>query len=716
MLYRYIKESYFIGITILFEGGMIGGAIYSHLWVISYPEWCNLNKDPHVWLNQTCDVLVEEERGVYVHGMTLMSMAVVPIMINYIPKWLVICCCPMVNDMRHRYTRRKYPEEILSAKVIELNREVVVLEDELENHQNENITMKIEFKHRLLNITDQLRITKTALAKSVPSVDRFLRALGLGQYVTSMQENGLTVKKLIEIRGDVRRYDNAVYPILMKPGHQRKMQRGLYNVARVMGFNFYFLERDEVIARKKKELEMEKQAKNGPWKLHLSIKSACGLRAADWALGGGGKSDPYVQIFLNEQKIGKTCVLKKTLDPVWNDTICVTIENIQVLGAASWETSMLAFRVYDYDMIGDDDLLGEVVLRSYQLLELVDLLVVVEEGNEDGGGGGGGGSSEDEEEDDDDENHGAGPRRKMKPKQMRHMKRLQMDEDHVVSEEELVYNEYVLKDSESGPIPKSSQQATGTITIAADLVRVMREGEEWEGEEWEVETEVVEEVVEGEDIRVEKEEGDGASAGAGAGAGGDNSAYWAESGYYDTNGEYVEEGGEFTEAQEYVAVEEEKFEKEKLVVAGEEGVPEVEEDTMKDTTMDEGHKDEDNADETKEEEVEKVHAKDSLQGAAPKLAHAGMLDKLLKSNNTQQNNQPIDLLPEKVVNQEQKQVVAIYVNSMFCVAVDKLSKVVPEEEADVSMKSRSRNNNNNNNNQEESDSDSDDDAAPLPDL
>ena len=51
-----------------------------------------------------------------------------------------------------------------------------------------------------------------------------------------MQENGLTVKKLIEIRGDVLRYDDP--PINMKPGHIRKMQRGLYNVARVMDFNF----------------------------------------------------------------------------------------------------------------------------------------------------------------------------------------------------------------------------------------------------------------------------------------------------------------------------------------------------------------------------------------------------------------------------------------------------------------------------------------------
>jgi hypothetical protein len=71
-----------------------------------------------------------------------------------------------------------------------------------------------------------------------------------------MQANGLTVKKLIEIRGDVLRFDDP--PINMKPGHLRKMQRGLYNVARVMDFNFKFVERR---ADLEKEAKLEKERK-----------------------------------------------------------------------------------------------------------------------------------------------------------------------------------------------------------------------------------------------------------------------------------------------------------------------------------------------------------------------------------------------------------------------------------------------------------------------
>merc|ERR1711865_1085966 len=200
----------------------------------------------------------EEDRGVYVHAIILMSFAVIPVLINFVPKWIVMCCCKNVNDMRHRYVRKKYPEELLSIQVIGLNRDVSTLEDELESHQTENTVISAEFKHRLANLNSQLIVAQTALAKSVPSVERFLRALRLGQYVLDMQSNGLTVKKLIEIRGDVGRCIDPVMSI--KPGHLRKLQRGLYNIARVMNFNFKYEERDEEKEERKRiERELKKK-------------------------------------------------------------------------------------------------------------------------------------------------------------------------------------------------------------------------------------------------------------------------------------------------------------------------------------------------------------------------------------------------------------------------------------------------------------------------
>ena len=112
----YIKESYFIAFTIGIEGLMLGGAIFSHLWVTSYPSWCNLSTDPLISLNATCETLKEEERTIFIHTITLLAFAIVPVAINYFPKWVLIICYPIVNDMRNRYTRLKYPEEILSEQ------------------------------------------------------------------------------------------------------------------------------------------------------------------------------------------------------------------------------------------------------------------------------------------------------------------------------------------------------------------------------------------------------------------------------------------------------------------------------------------------------------------------------------------------------------------------------------------------------------------------
>ena len=69
----------------------------------------------------------------------------------------------------------------LNDPVIDLNREIVTLEDELEAHQNENTVIKQDFSKRLASLRSQLQVTKTALARSVPTVERFLRALQLGK-------------------------------------------------------------------------------------------------------------------------------------------------------------------------------------------------------------------------------------------------------------------------------------------------------------------------------------------------------------------------------------------------------------------------------------------------------------------------------------------------------------------------------------------------------
>ena len=252
----YVKESSFIALSIFFEGFMLIGAIYTHLWVTSYPTWCNEDLNPHIFLNQTCNIRHEEERGVYIHSITLIVMAALPAVINFTPKLVIISFCPKLNNSAQCYTRLKTPEEVLNDKVIELNDKIVSLEDDLITNQDQNDDIKEDFAHSFSSLRNQLQLTKTALAKSVPTVEKFLRSLRLGKYVHAMHANGLTVKRLIQLHGEIDEFDDP--PINMKTGHLKKMQRGLYNVARVMDFNYKFIERRADLEREGR-LEQDRQ-------------------------------------------------------------------------------------------------------------------------------------------------------------------------------------------------------------------------------------------------------------------------------------------------------------------------------------------------------------------------------------------------------------------------------------------------------------------------
>jgi hypothetical protein len=132
-------------------------------------------------------------------------------------------------------------------------------------------------------------------------------------------------------------------------------------------------EHEKLIFNLERRASVILESGSGPWKLHVGIERANDLRAADWALRGGGKSDPYAKVFLNGREVGKTQTIKKTLNPVWNCDIDLDIENIEELGANSWNESKLTFCIYDYDVVGSDDLLGEVNFIGPDLLNLLHL-------------------------------------------------------------------------------------------------------------------------------------------------------------------------------------------------------------------------------------------------------------------------------------------------------------------------------------------------------
>lgn len=81
----------------------------------------------------------------------------------------------------------------------------------------------------------------------------------------------------------------------------------------------------------------------------VTIHEGIALPAAD----PNGKSDPYCVVVLGAQK-KETPVIKKTLNPVWNEKLSFNIDPSR--------KEKLTITVFDWDRVSEDDLLGHVDL------------------------------------------------------------------------------------------------------------------------------------------------------------------------------------------------------------------------------------------------------------------------------------------------------------------------------------------------------------------
>ncbi|RCK64251.1 Tricalbin-1 [Candida viswanathii] len=104
--------------------------------------------------------------------------------------------------------------------------------------------------------------------------------------------------------------------------------------------------------------------------LTVNVIRAEGLPSAD----RNGKSDPFIQVFLNTDKepFTKTKTIKKTLDPVWNHEDTTEVANLV--------DSSLKLVCYDWDMANKNDLLGTawVQLGEYDFDESPEIPVSLE--------------------------------------------------------------------------------------------------------------------------------------------------------------------------------------------------------------------------------------------------------------------------------------------------------------------------------------------------
>jgi hypothetical protein len=92
--------------------------------------------------------------------------------------------------------------------------------------------------------------------------------------------------------------------------------------------------------------------------LHLSVIKAKDLIAAD----SGGTSDPYVRIHVGKEIANgrKTRVVKKTLNPEWNEQFEINIRESQ-------RKETVTIEVFDKDVIGKDDSLGKFTFQLESL-------------------------------------------------------------------------------------------------------------------------------------------------------------------------------------------------------------------------------------------------------------------------------------------------------------------------------------------------------------
>ena len=89
-------------------------------------------------------------------------------------------------------------------------------------------------------------------------------------------------------------------------------------------------------------------------RLNVRVIAARNLRAMDF----NGFSDPYVKLQVGKQRF-KTKVVKMNLNPEWDQEFSFVVADVR---------EVLKFDVYDEDLIGIDDFLGQVKVPLEDLL------------------------------------------------------------------------------------------------------------------------------------------------------------------------------------------------------------------------------------------------------------------------------------------------------------------------------------------------------------
>jgi hypothetical protein len=97
----------------------------------------------------------------------------------------------------------------------------------------------------------------------------------------------------------------------------------------------------------------------GHLELRIQILAGRNLVPKDMNIfGRKTRSDPYVVLYHGENKMGKTSIIYKTLNPVWENELCRS----PVLPEALEYCKEIEAHVFDHDLLSEDDPMGTVYI------------------------------------------------------------------------------------------------------------------------------------------------------------------------------------------------------------------------------------------------------------------------------------------------------------------------------------------------------------------
>ena len=237
----------------------------------------------------------------------------------------------------------------MSLKVYEMLQKVIM--KEMTTYPRRGFLREEVLLHRRSQIQTQKVLKKGLKTGDIPKGD-IVSFDGIRDYLNTSSDN--TLPPLL-VRGQPGSGMTALLS-LAAGWCKEKMLPGAVTVHRQCGLTPDSSNGSMMLWSLIKELSLSYNAsKNSKLQLDLTIVRACDLPAADFGFGllgkkDAGTSDPFVKVQVAKHKF-QTKKIKKNLNPIWDEQ-CEMKDLVR--------TDKMLLTVWDYDLVGKNDLLGQV--------------------------------------------------------------------------------------------------------------------------------------------------------------------------------------------------------------------------------------------------------------------------------------------------------------------------------------------------------------------